>query len=288
MANNTDLAREQLRPYVEVAAFREYLKDQIIKWEVWHRSHTEEINEYEGLRDKLHQELIELNGRDFRHSDDPADFDPLDHAETCYENYRDIAAGLKDDPEYKLVADRDPVLFKEASVASIVALFWCDVNDSTLLVPEYDFFGPEGPFIEYLREQWGKPIQERYKHIDWYVEAAINIYERTIKSDGKGQPEEHEQDKQSDRSKDINDAALKAVVDGGLAGVLAAANKVDAVTKHSETMSAMLKNDNGYYSWSADEWATYLKAAKGTIIKTDAWQHIKGWRLENKANRISK
>ena len=180
MANDTVLAREKLRPYVEIAEFREYLKEQVLKWETWYRAHTEEINDFEGLRDNLHRELKDLQGSEFCHSDDPADFDPSGHAETCYENYRDIAAGLKDDPEYKLVADREPVLFKEASVASIVALFWCDVNDSTLLVPEYDFFGPEGSFIEYLREQWEKPIQKRYKHIDWYVEAAIDAYQSKI------------------------------------------------------------------------------------------------------------
>lgn len=178
--NNENLAREQLQRYVKIPAFREYLKEQILKWELWYRSHTEEINEHEGLFDKFHQELKELQGRDFRHSD----FDPLGHAEICYENYRYIAAELKDNPGYKLLADREPVLFKEASVASIVALFWCDVNDSTWLVPEYDFLEPEGPFIEYLREQWEKPIQERFKHIDWFVEAAISAYESTIANHG--------------------------------------------------------------------------------------------------------
>jgi GTP cyclohydrolase II len=181
---NVTHAREQLRPYVEIPAFREYLKGQILKWELWHRSHTEEINEYEGLRDKSHRELKELQGRDFRQSDDPAEFDPLGHAEICYENYRDIAAGLKDDPEYKLVADREPVLYKEASVATIVALFWCDINDSTLLVPEYDFLEPEGSFIEHVRKQWRDPIDGRYKHILWFVDAAIHAYESRIVSGG--------------------------------------------------------------------------------------------------------
>ena len=177
-------AREQLRPYVEIPAFQEYLKGQILKWELWHRSHTEEINEYEGLRDKSHQELKELQGRGLRQSDDPAEFDPLGHAEICYENYRDIAAGLRDDPEYKLVADREPVLYKEASVATIVALFWCDINDSTFLVPEYDFLEPEGSFIEHVRKQWRDPIDGRYKHILWFVDAAIHAYESRIVSGG--------------------------------------------------------------------------------------------------------
>jgi hypothetical protein len=179
---DTALAREQLRPYVENPAFRQYVKEQITQWELWHRSHTEQINEHEGLRDNLHQELKELQGRDLRHSEDPADFDTLGITENCYKGHRDAAAWLKDDPDYKLVAVREPVLFKEASVASIVALFWCDVNDSTLLVPKYDSLEPKGPFIEYLREQWKKPIQGRYKHIDWFVEKAIELYEST--SDG--------------------------------------------------------------------------------------------------------
>jgi len=178
--NNFDAAhaREQLRPYVKNPAFRQYVKEQITQWELWHRSHTEEINEHDGLRDKFHQELKELQGRDLRHSDDPADVDPLGCAEICYEGHRDVAAGLKDDPEYKLVADREPVLFKEASVAAIVALFWCDINHSTLLVPEYDFLEPEGPFIEHVRKQWRDPIDGRYIHIDWMAQAAVDAYER--------------------------------------------------------------------------------------------------------------
>jgi len=171
-------AREQLRPYVEINAFRQYVTEQITLWERWHFSQTEQIKEYEGRRDSLHQELKELQGRGFRRSDDPADFDPLGHAEICYENYRDIAAGLTDDPEYKLVADREPVLFKEPSVAAIVALFWCDINHSTLLVPEYDFLEREGPFIEHVRKQWRDPIDGRYIHIDWMVQAAVDAYER--------------------------------------------------------------------------------------------------------------
>lgn len=83
-------------------------------------------------------------------------------------------------------------------------------------------------------------------------------------------------------------AALKAVVHGGLAGVLAAANKVDAATKCSETMMAMLRTDNKYYDWSADDWVSHLQAAKRTILTTDAWDHIKEWRLENKAKRNAK
>jgi predicted NAD/FAD-binding protein len=67
--------------------------------------------------------------------------------------------------------------------------------------------------------------------------------------------------------------------------VLAAASKVDAATKHSETMMTMLKTDTKYYEWSADDWVTYLKAAKGTIIKTRAWKHIKDWRSGNKEKR---
>jgi hypothetical protein len=68
MVNDTVLAREKLRPYVEIAAISEYLKDQILKWETWYLAHTEEINDFEGLRDNLHRELTELQGREFRHS----------------------------------------------------------------------------------------------------------------------------------------------------------------------------------------------------------------------------
>lgn len=190
---NASLAREQLRRYVEMREFRHYVMEKITQWELWYHSRTEEIKYHEGERDRFHQELKELQGRDSRHSDEPADFDLLLGAETCYEGHRDLAAALNDDPEYKLVADREPVLFKEASVVAIVALFWCDVNHSSLLAPEFDFFSErEEPFREYLGEQWQNPVQGRYKYIDWFVEAAISAYENTIASEDVDKSQEHE------------------------------------------------------------------------------------------------
>jgi hypothetical protein len=77
-------------------------------------------------------------------------------------------------------------------------------------------------------------------------------------------------------------AALLAVLDGGLLGVLNKAESCSAVDKASATMFEMLKTNNAYYDWTLDDWARHLNRAKNTINKTDAWKHILRWRLDNK------
>ncbi|MFM7976996.1 MAG: hypothetical protein ACKO8U_18150, partial [Pirellula sp.] len=51
------LARKQLRPYVEIAGFREYLKEQILKWEAWHQSQVDAIKWHESRRDHDKEQL---------------------------------------------------------------------------------------------------------------------------------------------------------------------------------------------------------------------------------------
>ncbi len=80
----------------------------------------------------------------------------------------------------------------------------------------------------------------------------------------------------------IRRAALRAVVDGGLSGVLNQADSCSAVDKASATMSDMLKKDSGYYDWTVDQWASHLCRGKKTIIKTAAWKQVLGWRNDNK------
>jgi hypothetical protein len=279
-------ARERLRPYVEKSAFREYLKERILEWEAWHRSQVDEIRMHEIARDYDKERLDRAISQGILDPEDKDDVYVL-----SYEWHKYEVTSLPENFEFKLVAEGEPVLFHAASVAAMVALFWCDINHSSKLVPDYstlpdfDPLDPYGPFNNYLFEQWRNPVPGRYERIDWFVDAAIKEYVRASESGGVKQFEEHEQVEQSDRSKGLHEAALKAVIDGGLAGVLSAASNVDAVTKHSETMMMMLKTDIKYYEWSADDWVTRLKAAKGTIIKTSAWKYILGWRLENKAKR---
>ena len=171
---NTALAREQLRPYVEIAAFREYLKEQIIKWEVWHQSQVDEIRMHESCRDR---DKVLLENGIHKGTVDPDDIYVL-----SYEWHKSEVSSIPMDLEFRLVAEREPICFQEASIAAMVALFWCDINRSNRLVPDYDrqpgfcFLEPYGTFQKYLFEQWEKPLQERYKHIDWFVEAAINAY----------------------------------------------------------------------------------------------------------------
>ncbi len=87
--------------------------------------------------------------------------------------------------------------------------------------------------------------------------------------------------------------ALRAVVDGGLAGVLRAAESVPSREKISNDMFTKLKSDSSYYEWNLGDWADSLKCAKQTIAGNknkgippcDAWKHILGVRAENKEAR---
>jgi hypothetical protein len=168
------LARERL----DVAAFREYLKEQILKWETWHQSQVDEIRMHESCRDQAKKQLE--NG--IRQGT----VDPDEPYVLSFEWHKYELASIPENLEFRLIADREPICFQEASIAAMVALFWCDINRSNMLVPDYDkqpdfdFFDPYGTFQKYLFEQWEKPIQGRYKRIDWFVEAAISAYQSRI------------------------------------------------------------------------------------------------------------
>jgi len=183
----TALARKQLRPYVEITAFREYLKEQIVKWETWHQSQVDEIRMHESCRDHAKEQLENGIRQGTVDPDDPDDICVL-----SYEWHKYEVTPIPKDFEFRLVAEGEPICFQEASIAAMVALFWCDINRKNMLVPEqpdFDFLDPYGTFQKYLFEQWEKPIQGRYKHIDWFVEAAINLYESKSEDDGVGEME---------------------------------------------------------------------------------------------------
>jgi hypothetical protein len=84
----------------------------------------------------------------------------------------------------------------------------------------------------------------------------------------------------------LSEAALKAVIDGGLASVMSQANRIPAKQRHSETIVSMLKSDARYYEWSLDEWASYLKASKKTIRDTEGWRRIMQYRAKSKQDRL--
>jgi hypothetical protein len=115
-----------------------------------------------------------------------------------YEWHEDEVTSIPRNFEFKLVAEGEPFLFHAASVAAMVALFWCDINHSNKLVPDYptlpdfDPLDPYGPFNKYLFEQWNSPVPGRYEHIDWFVDAAINAYESKIDGDSVVPPTKQE------------------------------------------------------------------------------------------------
>jgi hypothetical protein len=180
-----DFARDRLRPYVEIPAFREYLKGQILEWEAWHRSQVEEIRRHEIARDYDKEQLDRAISQGVLDPEDKDDVYVL-----SYEWHKYEVTSIPENFEFKLVAEGEPVLFQEASVAAMVALFWCDINHSSKLVPDYstlpgfDPLDPYGPFNKYLFEQWRNPVPGRYKHIHWFVDAAIKTYESRIVSGG--------------------------------------------------------------------------------------------------------
>lgn len=182
-----DFARDRLRPYVEIPAFREYLKGQILEWEAWYSSQVEEIRWHEIARGDAKERLDRAISQ--------GTFDPEDEEKDLanvlrYDWHEYEVTSIPANFEFKLVAEGEPVLFQEASVAAMVALFWCDINHSSMLVPDYstlpgfDPLDPYGPFNKYLFEQWRNPVPGRYKHIHWFVDAAIKTYESRIVSGG--------------------------------------------------------------------------------------------------------
>lgn len=189
---NEDRARELLRPYVENPAFRQYVKEQILKWEAWHRSQKVKIRSHEIWRDQYKEKLepgISLGTID---SEDPDEIDNIDRL--SYEFHSEIASSFAKSSEFRLLAEREPFCFSKAGSVAMVALFWCDINDAAFLVPDYSQlpdFEPDKPFLKYFLEQRRNPIQGRYKYIDWFVEAAIRAYV-TRASEDAGQSEEHE------------------------------------------------------------------------------------------------
>ena len=182
---NAARARQQLRPYVEITEFREYLKEQILKWETWHQSQVDEIRMHKSCRDHAKEQLENGIRQGTVDPDDPDDTYVL-----SYEWHKFEVSSIPKDLEFRLIAEREPICFQEASIAAMVALFWCDINRKHMVVPDYDkqpdfdFLDPYGTFQKYLFEQWEKPIQGRYKHIQWFVEAAIKVYESRIAKNG--------------------------------------------------------------------------------------------------------
>lgn len=175
---NKGRAREQLRPYVENPAFRQYVKEQVLKWEAWHRSQKVNIRSHEIWRDQYKEKLergISIGTID---SENPDEIDNIDRL--SYEFHSEIASSFAKCSEFRLVAECEPFCFSKAGSVAMVALFWCDINNAAFLVPDYSQlpdFEPDKPFLKYLLEQRENPIQGRYKHIDWFVEAAIVAYE---------------------------------------------------------------------------------------------------------------
>lgn len=84
-------------------------------------------------------------------------------------------------------------------------------------------------------------------------------------------------------------AALKAVVDGRMSGVLAQADKLSAKERANAVMLEMLASDSSYYEWTLNDWVEHLRRAKKTIQATEAWQKIMAYGEANReARKVSK
>ena len=289
--NNFDasLAREQLRPYVEMPEFRQYVKEQILEWEKWHRSQKDAIRSHEIWRDQTKEMLergISIGTVD---SEDPDDIDRL-----SYEFHKDIASLIAESSEFRLVAEREPVLFRKASIVAMVALFWCDVNHSNLLVPDYsqlpdiDFLEPVKPFLKYLFEQWKNPIQGRYKHIDWFVEAAIGAYENTIASEDVDQSEEHEPpidaDDELDKAceRELQSALRKHEIRTEVTATLTLEQRRNIIMAHWGCTPSKTRD-----KWLETKWRPFLGKESKTKLADKVKSYIKRGRdkLEELASR---
>jgi hypothetical protein len=99
----------------------------------------------------------------------------------------------------------------------------------------------------------------------------------------------------------IQQAALRAVVESGLAAVVSAAANAPSAEIVSAKMLPMLSEDSRRYQWTAERWVRELslvgvRCSKKTIIghkkngspPCKAWAEILAWRESNKRNRVSK
>jgi len=85
----------------------------------------------------------------------------------------------------------------------------------------------------------------------------------------------------------LPDAALKAIVAGGMAGVLNEAGKLPAAERYSKTMMEMFEQDSRYLEWTLEQWEVHLGGSKKTIQGCDAWKYRMARREGNKRERLS-
>jgi len=117
-------------------------------------------------------------------------------------------------------------------------------------------------------------------------EMIAEIVEREMATTQAPQRADNQADDGNQTKTALSEAALKAVIDGGLASVMSQANRIPAKQRHSETIVSMLKSDARYYEWSLDEWASYLKGSKKTIRDTEGWRRIMQYRAKSKQDRL--
>lgn len=84
--------------------------------------------------------------------------------------------------------------------------------------------------------------------------------------------------------------ALRAVLHGGVAGVVHAAGKVPARDRINAVANEMLDSPEceTYFAWRIEDWTKHLETSRATFMQTDAYKiRIKGWQSENR-ERVSK
>lgn len=100
-------------------------------------------------------------------------------------------------------------------------------------------------------------------------------------------------------AEDVQQSALRAVIDAGFVGVLGVADNAPSRNKISEIMLSMVASNSERYWWSADRWIVELgkikiRCSKRTLIGNKkqnvppcpAWVEILAWRESNKQNRF--
>jgi hypothetical protein len=87
---------------------------------------------------------------------------------------------------------------------------------------------------------------------------------------------------------EVSQAALSAVVEGGLAGVLQAASTRKATERCTEVIRTMLAADGNRYTWSLADWMRELSMGKQTIQHSEAWKEIMAYRDSKKRESVSR
>jgi hypothetical protein len=186
------------------------------------------------------------------------------------ESIRKALYALPDAPKPNELSDLEKNVqsAKADLIASWINGAWCR-EDQTLFHTwwrVHDFAG------EYRPEFNDETLERKSRNLAKY------LWDPTVERHLGGSPTESTQG--------LPEKALKAVLDGGMAGVLNLTTTMPAKVRISKVMEELIGKNEKYIEWTLNEWETYFKASRTTIVKTEAWKEIMKRRASNKANRF--